>query len=93
MASEEIKAVKYTCGGCGATAIVEQGARPEGYHGRIELATIKGETGGEVFACRKACIRAAVLNVTGGNGADLPEEDEKSERGGLADSVDEIPGR
>lgn len=76
MPSEEIKAVKFTCGGCGATAIVEQGARPEGYHGRIELATIKGETGGEVYACRKACIRAAVLNATGGNGTDLPEDAE-----------------
>lgn len=74
MPSEEIKAVKFTCGGCGATAIVEQGARPEGYHGRMELATVKGETGGEVWACRKACIRAAVLNATGGNATDLAED-------------------
>lgn len=76
MSSEEIKAVKFTCGGCGGTAIVEQGIRPEGYHGRMELATVKGETGGEVFACRKACIRAAVLNATGGNGSDLVEDAE-----------------
>jgi hypothetical protein len=83
--SEEIKAVKFTCGGCGATAIVEEGARPEGYHGRIELATIKGETGGEVYACRKACIRAAVLNATGGSNTDLPEPAE-------SDEPDYVPG-
>lgn len=76
MAREEITADKFTCGGCKATAIVEKGTRPEGYHGRVELATVKGETGGEWFACRKTCIRPAVLAVTGdGKGPNEPEDE------------------
>jgi hypothetical protein len=79
MAREEITADKFTCGGCNATAIVEKGTRPEGYHGKVELATVKGETGGEWFACRKSCIRAAVLKVTGdGKGPNEPEDEQES---------------
>ena len=64
MSSEEIKAVKYTCGGCGRVTIIEQGEqKPEGYHGLMEFVSSRGEIGGEVYACRKGCLLKAVTAI------------------------------
>lgn len=64
MASEEIKAIRYTCGGCEKSVIVEQGAVVEGYHGTIELITRDRVVEGEVYACKPGCIKGAVLAAT-----------------------------
>jgi hypothetical protein len=75
MATEEIKAVKFTCDACGSTTLVNDGdPRPPGYHGTVSLEGGDGKAqGGSFFACKKGCIRQAILNVTASDTSEAPE--------------------
>jgi hypothetical protein len=77
MPVEDVPAKRWTCAGCGRSVLLEADDKPEGYHGLMELITRKGETGGDVYACRKGCIHKAVLAVTGDNGKDDESEEEE----------------
>jgi hypothetical protein len=77
MAVEEITAKRWTCDGCGSSVKTEADEKPEGFHGKAEFATKKGETGGTFFACKRGCIQKAVRAVVGDgaqNGADEDDE-------------------
>lgn len=75
MVIKKISAVQWTCdGGCGLTKLVPEGGVPEGYHGTVTLLSNKiGDTKGEFWACKKGCIRPAILSVTGESEETEPE--------------------
>lgn len=61
MAKEEIKAVVYTCDGCGKRTMVEEGDLPPGFHGKaFEISDTGGSANVIWFACRKVHITPAV---------------------------------
>jgi hypothetical protein len=76
MPVEEIKAKRWTCGGCGRSVITADDEKPEGYHGNMELVTRKGEQGGEVYACKRGCIQKAVRAAVG-DGSQADDEDDE----------------
>lgn len=76
MAVEEITAKRWTCDGCAKSVKTEADEKPEGFHGKVELATKKGETGGEFYACKRGCIQKAVRSVVGDGQNDVDEDDE-----------------
>lgn len=81
MSSEEIKAVRFICLGCGKRIIVEQGEKPEGFHGLMEWLTPKTEQRGQVYACRRACVQKAVLTAVGYDGVSTGRDDEVNSAG------------
>lgn len=93
MPVEEIKAKRWTCGGCGRTVITAEDEKPEGFHGAMELVTRKGEQGGDVYACKRGCIQKAVRAAVGDGQSDADEDEQVEPGNGLADSVHEIPAR
>lgn len=61
MAKEEVKAVVYTCDGCGKRTMVEEGDLPFGFHGKaFEIGDWGGGPNALWYACRDAHIKAAV---------------------------------
>jgi hypothetical protein len=92
MPVEDVPAKRWTCAGCGRSVLLEADEKPEGYHGLMELITRKGETGGDVYACRKGCIHKAVLAVTGDNGKD-EEEPEEEESGTVGEAQEALGAR
>lgn len=76
MAVEEITAKRWTCDGCGNSVKTEADEKPEGFHGKAEFATKKGETGGTFYACKRGCIQKAVRSVVGDGTQGEPETEE-----------------
>lgn len=87
MAVEEITAKRWTCDGCGSSVKTEADEKPEGFHGKAEFATKKGETGGEFYACKRGCIQKAVRSVVGDGLQDVFEKDVPDE------GVEDEPGK
>lgn len=83
MPVEEIKAKRWTCGGCGRSVITAEDEKPEGYHGTMELVTRKGEQGGEVYACKRGCIQKAVRAAVGAVSLTDDEDDAPAEGEGF----------
>jgi len=83
----EIKVDQYTCDNpaCGRVVLHDpeyDEAVPWGYHGTASLINERGGIGGEWFACKKGCVRGAVLAVAGGPDDEVDEDPKASiERG------------
>lgn len=75
MAVEEITAKRWTCDGCASSVKTEADEKPEGFHGKAEFITRKGEQGGEFYACKRGCIQKAVRSVVGDGLKDIFEPD------------------
>jgi len=83
----ERKVDEYTCDNPSCRRVVlhdpESGEPlPEGYHGRAQVVAAWGGTGDEWFACRKSCVRGAVLAVL--DQEDTDEQTQQSIRRGVA---------
>lgn len=83
----ERKVDEYTCDNpaCGRVILHDpehDDPMPWGYHGTVMLHDESGGRGGEWFACRKNCVRGAVLTLAGQN--DLIKGDGESAQESVA---------
>ena len=67
MATEEIKAIQYTCDGCGSINIVVDSMEILGYTGSVLWQYETGGHAAEWYACKPTCIKNAVTNALRNN--------------------------
>lgn len=63
-----VSATMYRCDGCGKEQVlddedIEINGPPMGYHGSVGWIHSSGGDKGDWFACKKSCIRDAVVNA------------------------------
>jgi hypothetical protein len=58
---EETTASRWTCDGCGKVQITLDGEAPIGYHMEVFWTHLGGGDTADVFACKAACIKKAVI--------------------------------
>ena len=88
MPVEEIKATRWTCGGCGRSVITAEDEKPEGFHGDVTMLSRKnnGELGDDWYACKRGCIQKAVREAVGDNGKDDEDVSPGFQRPNLPDN-------
>jgi hypothetical protein len=63
MGHKEVKVNQWVCDGCGKTFHGEPGLNFLGIQGNVNEHGPTGGWGGEWFACKRACIRKAIITV------------------------------
>lgn len=73
---QPVNLIEYHCDSCGTVVYSDQEGNPvRGYYGTANYVETTGSIGADWYACRRACVRAAVLGCLDENyGSDERKE-------------------